>query len=304
MSLFNQSTITTASAISEIAESGGGQADTDMLTRAGRSLVAAYQHFNNYANWEFTLVEAPTILVTAPFGITGVTASANGSSAAAPVGHGVLVDDFVQGQMFAAAGRVTATAAGGFGFAETFNASLIPTATAVYTVTANRDFYTIPADWKQPYDVRMLGAQTTLRPIGRRHYDRSVTSEFTAASPLYYDIFGIGGKGKLRLLRPPAFTDRLQLRYYRHLQATADPLDIPANFEPYFIAFAKWHFLVDKADASERATTWFNFARDGMMQMLKNSVTTPDDDLMMLPGAYSWNMNLGPNSVREYINDW
>jgi hypothetical protein len=277
-----------------------------MTTRAARSLTAAFQHFNNYANWEWTLTEAPTILVTAPFGVA-VTASANANFLDTSSGHGVLPDDFVQGPMFASnsAGRVTATAATQIGFAETFNASLISTANVGYSITANRDQYDLPSDWKQPYSIRMLAAQYTLRPIGRRHYDRSVTSEFVfAGTPLYYDIFNMGTKGKIRVLRPPANTDRMQLRYYRRMMSTASPLDIPAQYEPYLIAFAKWHFLNDKGDMMERSNNWLSFATDGLKQMLKESTRQPDEDLMFLPGHYSMNVALGPNSVRPYLDEW
>lgn len=305
MALFNQSTTTTASAVAQIADAAGASGDTEMTTRAANSLAAAFNHFNNFANWEWMLVEAPTILVTAPFAVTGVTASGNAASAAVPSGHGVLPDDFVTGPMFSVAARVTATGATTLGFIETFNPSLIGFGTSVVTVTANRDFYDLPTDFKQPYSIRMLGAQYTLRPIGRRHYDRSVTSEFVfAGTPLYYDIFGIGQKGKVRLLRPPAAADRMQIRYHRRMQASASPLDIPAQYEGYLLAFAKWHFLTDKAEMQDRANTWLSYARDGLAQMLKESWNTPDLDMLFLPGHYSMNVALGPNSVRPYLDEW
>lgn len=313
MAFLNNSSLATASAAQQIADAAGASGDTEMITRAGRSYAAAINHFSNFANWEWVLTEAPTILVTAPFDVTGATASANDNKLTnLPTGHGVLPDDFITGPMFASnsAGRVTATATaagpvGVIGFAETFNASLIPTAASSYTVTANRDMYDLPTDWKQPYSVRMLAAQYTLRPIGRRHYDRSVTSEFVfAGTPLYYDIFTIGVKSKIRVLRPPAQTDRMQLRYYRRLSPDTTPCDIPAQYEAYLIAFAKWHFLTDKADMRERGSDWLQFATNGLQQMLKESTRQPDEDLMFLPGHYSMNVALGPNSTRQYLDDW
>jgi hypothetical protein len=311
MPLFNQSTKTTAAAIAEIADSAGASADSDMLARATRSLAAAFGHFNNYANWRFTLTEATPILVTAPFTLTAITASAGLNYLVTPTtaaAVNVYPLDFVQSGFTSVPQRVVSTAtAGATGrivFGETFNTSIVPT-TAAGDITVNRDCYDLPSDFKQPYDVRMLGAQYTLRPLGRRHYDRSITTEFTfAGTPLYYDVFLAYPGGKIRVLRPPAQTDRLAIKYYRRMQATSATCDIPADYDQYLIAFAKWHLLSDKADASDRATTWFNFANGGLKQMVMQEVKQPDEDLLMIPGHYSMNVSLGPNSVRPYLDEW
>jgi len=134
MPLFARSTLASATACHQIADAAGASGDAQMTARAGVSLKAAYQHFNNFANWDFVRTEAATVLVTAPFSVTGATASANANFLTnLPTGHGVLPDDFIQGPMFSVAARVTATATaagpvGVIGFAETFNASLISTA--------------------------------------------------------------------------------------------------------------------------------------------------------------------------------
>lgn len=310
MPFFYGSLTTTAQAQQQVADSAGASADTEMLARAGLAVSAAFQHFNNYSNWEWTLTEAPSVLVTGPFAVTGATASANANFLTnLPTGHGVLPFDFVTGPMFAAAARVTATATaagpiGIIGFAETFNASLISTAASSYTVTANRDSYDIPSDWKQAYTVKLLNSMITLQPMQRRFYDRSVSSEFSQSTPRFYDISTVGTKSKIRLLRPPGNTDRLYMRYYRRMEASASPLDIPANYEPYLIAYAKWFLLMDKADGLERANGWLNFAREGMAQMLKESTNNPDDNLGFIAGHYTYNPNLGVNSVQGVHWEW
>lgn len=327
MAFLNNSTLTTANAAKQIADSAGASADTEMVARAALSYAAAINHFSNFSNWQWALVEAPTILVTGPFSpmvpgggnaIAG-SASGGGNSISFAVGNvtgfGIVSGDFVTGPMFASysAGRVSATASAGaapnttatVGFAETFNTSLISSGGVTAFITANRDEYDVPSDWKQPYSARLLASQYTVRPIGRRFYDRSITSEFNpVGTPLYYDIFTIGTQSKIRLLRPPSQTDRLQLRYYRRLIASADPCDIPAQYEGYMIAFAKWHFLTDKADSQERANQWMQFAQNGLQQMLKETERQPDEDLSFQPGFYGYNVALGPNSVRPYIDEW
>jgi hypothetical protein len=93
------------------------------------------------------------------------------------------------------------------------------------------------------------------------------------------------------------------LRYYRKMSPTAATLDCPEQYEPYLTSWATWHFLINKADASERANAFLQFAKEGLVQMLKENLNQPDADLMFLPGHYSFNLPLGPNSVRQYLQD-
>jgi hypothetical protein len=126
----------------------------------------------------------------------------------------------------------------------------------------------------------------------RRAWDRTVGDEFTTSTPDWYDIFAIGAKGKIRLLPPPAASDSLQLRYYRRMTiptttATAEAIDIPQDYEGYLIAWAKWHFLVDKSEGrSEQATVWLSMANEGITTMMKDQTRIPDEDLGFTPGHY------------------
>jgi hypothetical protein len=97
MSLFEASQTPFVSAVQQIADSCGASADTEMTTRAGISLNSAIRHFNNRHKWNWLLTEAAPIVVLAPFGVAGVTASASVASAAAPAGHGIKTDDFISG---------------------------------------------------------------------------------------------------------------------------------------------------------------------------------------------------------------
>src|SRR5678815_2410643 len=150
--LFTPSTLTWASAIGQIADSAGASGDAEMRTRALASLRASFQ-FLNSKKWEFTRTEASPIQVIAPFTVTAVTASGGAASAAAPAGHGIKPDDLILGSGFILGARVSATAASSFGFNGTITGF---TGTAIVSVSANRDFYDLPSDWKVGYDVRLL----------------------------------------------------------------------------------------------------------------------------------------------------
>jgi hypothetical protein len=306
VALFNQSTKAISAAVQEIADAAGASGDTEMCNRAGRSLNAALEHWNTRANWEFLLTEAPPITVFPPFSVTGVTASAGQSSAQMPVGHGFLVDDLISVSTPPGT-RVTATAVSSVGFSGSVAAGVATT--DPLTAYGNRDYYPLPTDWRTPYSARLYAQQSTLRPIRRRMYDRSIVNEFTIRTSVGYDIFNIASKGKIQLLPPPAATDVLQLRYYRRMTvptttATADALDVPQDFEPYVIAWAKWHFLMDKGEGrGEQAATWLAFANDGIKTMMADQTRVPDEDLMFIPGAYSYNPAWGPNSVRNTLDN-
>jgi len=304
MSLFQPSTKAVSAACQEIADTVGASGDAEMTTRAGRSLFAGLQHFNNRANWNFALTEAAPITVFAPFNVS-LTASAGQASAAAPAGHGVKPYDFIIASGFAAGVRVSATAASGVGFYGTVTG--FSAGATVITGNFTRDMYDLPTDWKQPYSLRLLASQKVVRPIGRRLYDRSITSEQQSSSVEWYDVFMVGSTGRIRLLPPPPSADILQIRYYRRMtipttSATADVVDIPQDFEPYLVAWSKWHFLVDKGEGrGDQMKTWFVMADEGLKTMLREQTRQPDEDLAFIPGQYQYG-NRGDNVTR--FLDW
>jgi hypothetical protein len=287
MALFQGSTTPFVSAVQQIADSCGASADTEMTTRAGISLNSAIRHFNSRFKWNWLLTEAAPIQVLGPFGVAGVTASASAASAAAPAGHGVKPDDFISGTYWQKGTRVSATAVSGFGL----NAFVSGIATTgVADTTATRDMYDLPTDWKAPYSVRLLSSNTPLRYTQRRGVDRATDSEQTGGSLYGYDLFMAGSKGKIRLLTPPGAADILQIRYHRNMataaaSSTGTTLDIPDNYEPYLMAWAKWHFLTDKGEERKtQAMTWLSLAEDGLKTMLKDQTNIPDEDLSFIPG--------------------
>ena len=290
MSLFQPSLKAVSAACQEIADCVGASADTEMTTRAFRSLNAACEHFNNKSNWDFMRTEAPLVSVLAPFTLTGISASAGQSSAACPAGHGLSPEDFIVGSGFSAGTRVSATAASGFGIY-----GAVTGFTAGVTVVSagiTRDSYDLPTDWKKSYSVRLLASNRVVRYVGRRLYDRSTTNEQQTSTTCMYDLFTSGGKGKIRLLPPPNGADVLLMRYYRRITvATASGdstvLEIPQDYEPYLIAWAKWHFLVDKGEGrGEQMKTWFVMAQEGLKTMMQDQTKNPDEDLGFIPGHY------------------
>lgn len=288
MALFTPSTIPWVSAVNMVADAAGATGDTEMTQRAHLSLRAAFQYFNSRTKWDFLRVEGVPAAITGPLSIA-ITASAAQTSASALPGHGILVDDFVVGSGFMYGARVTATGASGFGFnvttsgygagLQSFNAQFI------------RDSYDLPSDYKSGYSIRLLGSQKALRYIGRRVYDRSISSETQVGTPEKYDLFNSYGRGKVRLLPAPSAADVLLQRYYRRMflasasGVSTTALDIPEDYEAYPIAWAKWHFLTDKREqGGQQATTWLSLATEGLKTMLGDQTDIRDEDLTFIPG--------------------
>lgn len=306
MSLFNQSTKLVSAVIAEIADSVGASGDPEMLTRSMRSLNAAILHFNSRARWDWMQTQSPPISLVAPFTVTGVSAVSGQSSALVPTSHGLLVDDLISFTGLPLGTRVSATAAGSIGLFSSIGSSY-GTATST-DATAVRDMVSLPSDFKSMYSLKTMSNQFALRPVRRRFKNRVSSTELTPSTPIAYDQFPAGARGKVQIVPPPAYADTLQFNYYRRMtvaSATADgtTLDIQQDHEPYLIAYAKWHFIADKGDGrAEQMQTWFTFAEGGLKQMLADQTTVPDEDLMFQPGASSYDVNTGMNSTR-YI-DW
>lgn len=289
------------SAVQEIADAVGASGQGAMTDRAHKSLQAAFQYFNG-RKWEFLTTEAAPQQVVGPFSVS-ITASSSQVSAVAASNHGVKVDDLLVGNGFTAGTRVTATGANSIGF----NFAVTTAAGAQsYDITAQRAFYDLPSDFKAEYSVQLLGSGRPLQSVRRRARVRWQVQENHASTPDAYDIFSIGQKGKIRLVPDPGGNDVLQLGYYRRMavgSASGDTtvLDIPLDYEPYVIAYGKWHFLMDKSEGrSEQGNTWLAFAKEGLVTMQADQTNRPDEGLGFQPGHYVGGPT-SPNDVRPYL---
>lgn len=285
MALFRQSSIPWVTAVTQIADSASVSGDTQMQGRAHLSLRAAMQYIAGRTRWDFLRAEPAPQIVTAPFSLGGVSATAGSAYVGLPSAHGLAVYDIVSASGFLLGTRISATAGTGFGV------TVAPTAGgSAITGTFIRDSYDAPSDMRNEYGVKLLTSGRPLIYQKRRQYDRSVTDEYVPGTPYNYDLFVLGSQSKIRLIPPPAGSDLLLQRYYRAISIASvsgatSSIDIPEDYEYVPLAWAKWHFLTDKADSqAPRAQTWLSLAQDGLKQMLGEQANLPDDDLTMVPG--------------------
>lgn len=305
MSLFQQATTTLTEAKAQIADSAGVSGDTEMLTRAGRAYAAAIRHFNNLAQWNVLRIENPAIPVIAPFQVTGCTYTSGTNVITTSIASGFTIAGVTALDLISGSGmphdlQVSAIASAG---ASSLTANLTASATITGTLTFSRDLYDLPSDLKQIYTVRLLTLNRSLGYVGRRVYDRQFGDQSIVGSPEAYDLFRWGDVGKIRLVPPPQTADSLKIRYYRRMDKNATPIDVHDDWEPYFIAWAKWWFLNDKGGTPDRAQNWLTFANTGIQAMLKENVTIPDESLAFTPGTMEGLNRQTLNPIYHY-EDW
>jgi hypothetical protein len=285
VTLFQQTTTTLTQAKQQIADAAGVSADTDWLTRAGRSYEAAIKHWNNVANWRALETELNGLAIIAPFAVSGCALTSGSSTITTTVASGFSLAGVAAYDLLTGSGTVHDMQVSATGVTS-ITATLAASATVTgVSLTFTRDLYDLPADFKALYTARLMSQPRPLKFLGRRIYDRVVYDQMSVASPEFYDLFPVGRLGKLRLIPPPSAADTLKIRYYRRMSQTADPIDVHIDWEPYFIAWAKWHMLIDKGGNSERANTWLQFATDGIGQMNKQNKNVPDEELSFMPAT-------------------
>lgn len=279
---FNRSSLTYASAQAEVAAAAGSDT-AEMLARAGNSLDAVAQKWNRM-RWKWLQTDQIIGLV-APFTVTGCTTTVNSTTVTTSDSFSsVLVDDLIEGGGLRPESLVSATGATSITMAVAASATVTGA-----TLTVKRVLYALNSDFKTPFDVRVMGSPKPLYYQPRRLYDREVIDQSSGGEPYGYDLYAVGGKGKIRILPPPAGAESLWVKYYRRIQmpslvATASGMDLPEDYEDIFIAAAKSHFLADKGQPfREQWSFWTQYANEGIREMRKDERLVEDEDLALQP---------------------
>jgi len=162
-------------------------------------------------------------------------------------------------------------------------------ATATATVVGGTADYSLPANFKSIYTVRLTTLNRTLAYLPRRQYDRAVWNQSQSGDPTHYSLFLAGlDNGQITLIPTPGSGDTLGLRYFRRMtvppSAGATAIDIPQDYESYVLALAKALYLIDKGAEESKWGFWKNYAEEGMTFAKGSDTRIPDDDLVFIPG--------------------
>lgn len=176
-------------------------------------------------------------------------------------------------------------------------------ATATVSAAGGVGTAALPADYRYMYEVKLQGNDPrTLFYTTRRAYNRAVYDQSANDVPTHYTLFYAGATGAMEFVDIPAVNTTADLYYHRRITiatATAAALDFPDDYVDYLIAWAKWHYLNDKGEMTERAKGWLAYAQEGISEMKTADGQNPDNILAFTPNTDLGNMSTPPSSLAE-----
>ncbi len=280
MSLFQQSTTTLAQAKVDIASSAGKDDDATMLTRAERSLQAAFRYLNKHRTfWDFTRAEASDIsmdgsteLADLPYDLRAlydvrfITTAGSATTLSPlskrqedrtqwiqPYGAFGAYDLFKSGTLGKI--RVVNLASAGTLKLKLYRRLAIPCAVTGVTVTGANLGTTLTGSAGAFAGVQ-LGATVTGTNVGAAAVVTAITNTTVTVS--------VANTGSVTSV---AFG------------ATTDFIDIPGDYEDAPIAWAKAHFLANNGGDAERQKYWQDYANEIIANMIANNNFNEDEEL-------------------------
>src|SRR3990170_2707622 len=168
MPLFQNSSLTFAQAKTKIARAASAEGDSDMLTKAGDALEAAFQKWNNKRHWN-VLRDTTTVITVAPFDVVSCTTTSGSTTVTSASLQGVLAGDLVSGTGIRPEAYVVSIDT--TPSPDTMELSHAASASGTVTLTFSRRDYAVPTNFKYVYNVRIPSHSLTLRPVHSRLYD-------------------------------------------------------------------------------------------------------------------------------------
>jgi hypothetical protein len=278
MPFFHQSSLTFAQAKAKIARAASVEADSDMLTKAGDALEAAFQTWNNRRHWNF-LRETHTFVTEPAFTVADCTTTINASTITTTNSFTtpklVRIGDIVSGTSIPVGTSVRAQAA------SSITVSFPMPATTTQTLTFTRPEYSLSTTHNYIYNVRDLSTNSTVLPMDSRTLDNLVPDQTLQDAPLVYTLHQQGAQGYIRLYPIPITSHYIELKYYRRMtvpNTDGTALDIPIDFEWGVLAEAKAIFLAEKGGYDGLAAFWGTKAADALALAILADKKQPDDE--------------------------
>lgn len=161
----------------------------------------------------------------------------------------------------------------------------------------------LPSDYRFMYEVKLQGNDPrTLFYTDRREYNRAIYDQTGTDTPGFYTLYYAGNSGVFEFVPTPAAAVTATIFYHRRMTiatATAAALDFPDDYVDYLLAWAKWHYLKNKTDMTERASEELKYALLGIGIMLEADKKVPDEDTGFKPPDGSTVLLHPPNNLAE-----
>lgn len=327
MALLQQTTVTFGEAKRRIAESTGSTANDDALAKAGRSLQAAFRHWNNVANWKWL---RKTVTATyKPFNPIGsiwqetYQTVANQATYAAPYDmkaiHSIRMTsglertlDYIDRRTFNKAfsrrdivdkpylyDLFTQYGNNAEGGVEDKSALIRLYPTPAGAETFEVDYYrrmVIPCAITVP-NTTLNGTPvlTTTHSGGFAGVQVGTTAYHSQHLTDGYIVTHVPSLSKIQL---HADTTSQQQTHSIIFGGDDKFLDCPEDYVEGIIAMATHHYLINKAGAP-RLEYWQVYAQQELERALRENMSdTPDEEICFLPPYVYASPTLSPNDIR------
>lgn len=166
-------------------------------------------------------------------------------------------------------------------------------------VVSGTQEYDLPSAFKKPYTAYLSGSFQPLGYIERYEWDKRNSGLTSPSTPCYYTLYNYNETGQVALWPSPSVNDTLKVLYIRaitHEGADDVALDIPARWEGYILAGARYRLLGSK-EGSEKASFWGQEYERGFLKAVADDGRIPDAFLAFTHGGFpaGW----APNRITD-----
>lgn len=305
--------MTLAAAKTYVAGILGGQDDPNLVVAAGTAILAAAAKWNTHGqDWSYLLKDTSNGFAIPLCTATGGTVITSTSLAIQGINVGVTVT------LLAGAGSIPANTTvlsitkntyTGAVQSCTLSAAVTGAGTGLtlavsgdIPVVSGTQNYNAPVDFGKPYLARLLTNQRVLKYIKQREVQRKLGSLTNGGIPTHYSVYNPNGfdatseHSNVALFRIPSAADTLRLFYYRNIDGTADPVDVPTEFLFPFLHLAQFELVRSKNGDDSRLATLASIAASELEDAQSDDITeTEDEDLRMLS-----QMEVGDRELTSY----
>jgi hypothetical protein len=188
-----------------------------------------------------------------------------------------------------------------------WNWSIVTSSTVTALVGGTAD-YTLDADYKKAYDVRIdQGGWRTVYPIDFRHYDRvRYNQELTMAPDFYTVHVTAAGAPTIRLHPTPDANGTIIVKYFRKISSLtldAATLDMPQIHDHMLLALAKSYLCADRDAESPRTGFWMQRFEEEFRRLAADDDQLPDRDPVFLASSAWMTNRYDPTHPYFYLDE-
>lgn len=158
------------------------------------------------------------------------------------------------------------------------------------SIVAGTGDYTLPTDFDEFYSARLAVLDRPLQYFEKRDYDRLYLDQAVQRDMIGITVFNSSGFSaaspvkKARIIGLPNSADSLEFTYYRTINPTADPIDVPGDLLYLFLADARAALIMTKNAADPRLPVLSSIVEERLKEAIGNDTEqTEDNDIAFQP---------------------